>query len=287
MGKMAADLIEPPGACPLPPTPLPLAIQGATGRMGTRLIQLVADDPTLALAAAIDRPNHPGVGSDVGPLVGRPALGIPLSSRLDDDSDADVLIDFSTPAATLASVPVCQERKVAMVVGTTGFEPSQRVELEAASERIPLLIAANFSTGVHLLLKLVELAARAVGNRADVEIVEVHHRLKKDAPSGTALRIAEVIERAAGFEEDSRSHGRSGLVGERPRGGVGLHSVRSGDNPGAHTVLFGLPGEEVEIAHRALNRDGFALGALAAAKFLAGRAPGLYSMDDFLRLSPD
>ena len=264
----------------MPTTPLPLAIQGATGRMGARLIQLIAEDPTLTLASAIDRPDHPGLGRDVGPLVGAASTNLPLSDRL--DGNPSVLIDFSEPRATLATAAICRERGVALVVGTTGFEAVDREHLERFGSTIPLLISANFSAGVHLLLKLVGLAARLVADRADVEVVEVHHRLKKDAPSGTALRIAEVIEGAACYESTSRITGRTGAVGERPRGGVGLHAVRSGDNPGAHSVLFGLPGEEIEIAHRALNRDGFALGALRAAKFLAGKPAGLYSMDDVL-----
>jgi 4-hydroxy-tetrahydrodipicolinate reductase len=257
-----------------------VGIHGATGRMGTRLIHLIQDDPELTLGAAIDRPGHAGMGSDVGPLVGLGPLGVPLAFEL--TGPVDVVIDFSTPTASLAIGEACAARGISLVVGTTGFEPEQRASLERHAGRIALLISPNLSRAVNLLMKLVGDAAKALGDSADIEVVERHHRFKKDAPSGTALRLAEIAAKAIG--SDRYTHGRSGLVGERPRGEIGVHALRTGDNPGEHTVVFGLMGECLELSHRALNRDGFARGALDAAKFLAGadKPPRLYTMADLL-----
>ncbi len=257
---------------------LAVGIQGATGRMGTRLIQLIQADPALRLAAALDRSDHPRRGEDAGALAGVGALGVPLSGTL--DRPVDVVIDFSLPAGTLALAPVCAERGIPLAVGTTGFEPEQRRALERFAADIPLLISSNFSKAVHLLMRLAGEAARALGDAADIEIVERHHHFKKDAPSGTALRLAEIVGQAIG--SDRHVYGRRGQVGERPRGEIGLHALRTGDNPGEHTVVFGLMGECLEFTHRALNRDGFALGALDAAKFLVGKPPRVYTMSDLL-----
>ena len=254
------------------PEPILVAIHGASGRMGSRLIALIGDDPSLKLAAAIVRPGHFPIGEPAGLR----DSGVRFDSIL--RTPASVVIDFSTPEASLDVAKGCVDRRIPLVVGTTGFDPDQRRTLEAAASAIPLLISANFSKGVNLLLRLVADAARALGREADVEIIERHHRFKKDAPSGTALRLAEVVDAAIGPLE--KRHGRSGQVGERPRGEIGMHALRVGDNPGEHTVVFGLLGETVELAHRALNRDGFALGALDAARFLAGKPPGLYSLND-------
>jgi 4-hydroxy-tetrahydrodipicolinate reductase len=246
--------------------------------MGIRLIQLIQEDPGLTLGAALERPDHPRLGEDVGPVIGLAPLDIPLGTSL--DRPVDVMIDFSTPAATLPLARTCAERDIALVVGTTGLEPEHRQQLEREAVFIPLLISSNFSKAVNLLMRLCGIAARALGDAADVEIVERHHHFKKDAPSGTALRLAEVIVQAIGARE--LRHGRHGLVGERPRHEIGMHALRTGDNPGEHTVVFGLMGECLELSHRALNRDGFARGALDAAKFLAGKPPRLYTMDDLL-----
>lgn len=246
--------------------------------MGVRLIQLIQADPGLRLAAAIDRPDHPKLGEDAGTLCGLGALGVPLAGAL--DRPADVAIDFSLPAGALAMARACAEHGVPLVVGTTGFDPEQRKTLEAVSSKIALLISPNLSRAVNLLMRLAGEAARALGDSADIEIVERHHHFKKDAPSGTALRLAEIVGEAIGSSQFV--HGRQGEVGERPRGEIGLHALRTGDNPGEHTVVFGLMGECLELSHRALNRDGFALGALDAAKFLAGKPPRLYTMADLL-----
>lgn len=246
--------------------------------MGTRLIQLIQVDRALSLGAALDRADHPRLGDDAGVLAGVGSLGVRLSAAL--DRPVDVVIDFSLPTGTLSLAKVCAERGVGLVVGTTGFEPEQRASVEQAARRIPLLISPNLSRAVNLLMRLVGEAARALGASADIEIVERHHHFKKDAPSGTALRLAEIAGQAVG--SDQFAHGRHGQVGERPRGEIGVHALRTGDNPGEHTVVFGLMGECLELSHRALNRDGFALGALDAAKFLAGKPPGLYTMADLL-----
>lgn len=261
---------------------LAIGIHGATGRMGTRLIQLIETDPGLRLAAAVDRPNHPHLGDDAGALAGVGSLGVPLAPTLDPAAALDVVIDFSLPEGTLALAGVCRERSIPLVVGTTGLDPDQRRRVEAAADAIPVLIAANFSKAVNLLMRLSGEAARVLGDAADVEIVERHHHFKKDAPSGTALRLAEVVGRELGVGPERYAHGRHGVVGDRPRAEIGIHALRTGDNPGEHTVVFGLMGECLELSHRALNRDGFARGALDAARFLAGKPPGLYTMADLL-----
>jgi 4-hydroxy-tetrahydrodipicolinate reductase len=261
---------------------LVIGVHGATGRMGTRIIQLIQADAGLRLGAALDRPGHPQMGQDAGTLAGVGPLGVPLSAVLDPTVALDAMIDFSLPAGTLALLPTCVERRIPLVVGTTGFEPEPKRQVEAAAARIPVLLSPNMSRAVNLLFHLAAEAARALGSSADIEIVERHHHFKKDAPSGTALRLAEVVGQAIGSGPEKYVHGRHGQVGERHRGEIGLHALRTGDNPGEHTVVFGLMGECLELSHRALNRDGFARGALDAARFLAGKPPGLYAMSDLL-----
>ena len=255
--------------------PLRVGIQGVPGRMGTRLVHLIQADPDLILGAAIGRPTHVGQGNDVGPLVGLPDLGIRISATL--DASVDVVVAFSNPKATLDIAEACARAGTPLVVGTTGFEPEVMARLNRFAERIPLLVSPNTSRAVNLLMKLVGEAARALGE-ADIEVVERHHRFKKDAPSGTALRLAEIAAEASGANH--LIHGRSGLTGERPRGEIGVHALRTGDNPGEHTVVFGLMGECLELTHRALNRDGFARGALDAAKLLVRKPCGKYGMTD-------
>jgi len=247
--------------------------------MGARLIHWIGHDPELTLGAAIGRPGHPGLGRDVGPLVGLGPAGVSLTDGL--SAPLDVVIDFSKPEATLAIAGACARAGTPLVVGTTGLEPGQKEALGRVAEQVAVLIAPNTSRAVNLLFRLVGEAARALGESADIEIVERHHRFKKDAPSGTALRLAEVAAAATG--SDRLVHGRSGVTGERPRGEIGVHALRTGDNPGEHTVVFGLMGECLELSHRALNRDGFARGALDLAKFLAGKPARLYTMDELFR----
>jgi 4-hydroxy-tetrahydrodipicolinate reductase len=248
--------------------------------MGMRLIQLITEDPAARLACAIERSGHPRLGEDAGSLASLGPLGIALSTLGELSGQIDAMIDFSHPAAVLGLARFCEQGKIPLVVGTTGFDAEQRKQLMAVSAAIPLLVSPNMSRAVNLLMRLVGEAARALGGEADIEIIERHHHLKKDAPSGTALRLAEIAGAATGI--DRFVHGREGQVGERSHQEIGIHAVRAGDEPGDHTVVFGLRGESLELRHRALNRDGFARGAVDAAKFLAAKAPGVYSMADVL-----
>ncbi len=259
---------------------LTLGLHGASGRMGLRLVQLIAEDPRVRLGWAIERPEHSRRGDDVGMLAGINPLGVKLATLDDKMPEVDAMIDFSHPQATLDLSGLCRDLGIPLVVGTTGFNPDQHLWLDQAAAEIPLLVSPNMSRAVNLLMRLVDEAARALGREADIEIVERHHRLKKDAPSGTALRLAEIAAEAAGITRFV--HGREGPVGQRPHDEIGVHAVRTGDNPGEHTVIFGLMGESLELSHRALTRDGFARGAIDAAVFLAGKPAGLYSMEDVL-----
>ena len=247
--------------------------------MGKRLIQLINEDDTLALKAALEREGHPQLGEDAGVIAGVSPMGVTLRQSLPDGALVQVIVDFSLPRAALEIAEACQERGIALVVGTTGFDSAQRERLEAGASRIPLLISPNMSRAVNLLMRLVGQTASSLGPACDIAIVERHHRTKKDAPSGTALRLAEYASRG----RNPVPQARQGTESEaRQLGGIEIHALRSGDSPGEHTVVFGMPGEVIELSHRAFSRDGFARGALDAAKFLAGKAPGLYSMDEVL-----
>jgi 4-hydroxy-tetrahydrodipicolinate reductase len=248
--------------------------------MGQRLVQLIAEDPDVRLGCALERAGHSRLGDDAGTIAGTAALGVPLTSSTELCGSVDAMIDFSHPLGAIEIARLCRTRSVALVVGTTGLDAAQRAQIEAVSTSIPVLVSPNMSRAVNLLMRLVGEAAQALGQTADIEVVERHHRMKKDAPSGTALRLAEIAAQAAGIGK--YVHGREGQVGERPHGEIGIHAVRAGDSPGDHTVIFGLLGESLELSHRALNRDGFVRGAIDAAKFLAGKPPGLYTMKDVL-----
>lgn len=256
-----------------------IGLHGAMGRMGLRLIQLISEDPRVVLVAAIDRSR---LGEDAGVAAGLSPLGVAVKA-LEDVGAAerlDVVIDFSHPSAVPQVAEHCRREKLPLVVGTTGLEAAQQQALERAATVIPVLASPNMSRAVNLLMKLVGEAAAAMGPAADVEIVERHHRLKKDSPSGTAIRLAEIV--TAATDADRLVHGREGQVGERTRGEIGMHAVRAGDCPGEHTVLFALGGDTLELTHRALNRDGFVRGAIDAAVFLVGKSPGSYHMRDVL-----
>lgn len=260
-----------------------VAINGAAGRMGRRLIALGSADPELQIVAALERGGHPELGQDAGPLAGVPALGVALTAAL--DAEADVLVDFSLPAGADAATALCLQSRLPLVMATTGLEEPQKLQLQAAAEKIPIVWAPSMSLAVNLTMKLATMAAGALKNAsggADVEIIERHHRYKKDSPSGTALRFGELI--AAQMGQTKQTHGREGVVGERPHGEIGYHAVRAGDNPGEHTILFGLLGESIELTVRATNRDCYVHGAFAAAKFVARQPPGLYTMNDVLGL---
>lgn len=258
-----------------------IAIVGAAGRMGRALTQATATADGLALAAALERPGSDAIGCDAGELAGIGGNGVRIAADL-AAAEFDVLIDFTRPDATLANLAVCAKRGRRMVIGTTGFDDAGRARIEAAAREIPIVFAPNMSVGVNLCLRLIDLAARVLKDDVDVEITEAHHRHKVDAPSGTALRMGEVVAKARGRAlKEIAVYDRAG---ERPRGAVGFAVVRAGDIVGDHTVLFAGGGERVEIRHHAESRLTFATGALRAARWLMAQRPGLYDMQDVLGL---
>jgi 4-hydroxy-tetrahydrodipicolinate reductase len=260
-----------------------IAINGACGRMGQRLVALSREDPELKLVAAIDWPGHSAQGRDAGELAGVGPLGIPITTTLPLDVRPDVLVDFSVPEGTLAAVKVCEDRKIPIVVATTGHSDQQRKEIESAAHATAVLFSPSMSLVVNLLFKLVKDTAVALkGKGFDVEIVERHHRFKKDSPSGTAMHFARIVQQA--MEIPKLVHGREGMVGERPQAEIGVHAIRAGDNVGEHTIIFSALGETLELVHKGYSRDSYARGALLAAKFLANKPAGRYTMADVLGL---
>jgi 4-hydroxy-tetrahydrodipicolinate reductase len=260
-----------------------IGVNGACGRMGQRIVQLAREDRELQLGAALEMPGHPQQGRDIGEVAGIGVIGVHVSSLLPVEQRLDVMIDFSTPDGTFAVLPTCRDRQIPIVVATTGHTPAQKREIEAAAHHTAVLMAPNMSLAVNVLMTLCKQTAQLFKDRNfDVEILERHHRFKKDSPSGTALYIARIIQEVMG-QTDLR-HGREGLVGERPQQEIGVHAIRVGDNVGEHTVVFSTLGETLEITHRAHARDCYVRGALQAAKFLADRPPGRYTMNDVLGL---
>ena len=260
-----------------------LIIHGAAGRMGRRLVALGSDDASLQLVAAVDRPEHPDLGKDAGALAGVGEIGVALTGAV--ETEADAVIDFSLPDSAVGICRTCVARHTPLVLATTGLTEAQRSEVEAAAQQIPLVWAPNMSLAVNLTMKLATIAAETLKDApggADVEILERHHRFKEDSPSGTALKFGELIAGAMG--QTKHQHGREGQIGPRPHDEIGYHAIRVGDNPGEHTIVFGLLGEMIELTVRASSRDCYALGALQAAKFVANKGPGLYSMYDVLGL---
>ncbi|HYH68839.1 MAG TPA: 4-hydroxy-tetrahydrodipicolinate reductase [Urbifossiella sp.] len=259
-----------------------IAINGAGGRMGQRLVALAREDAALRVVAALDAPGAPALGRDAGELAGVGPIGIAVTSELALDPRPDCVIDFSAPAGTMAVLPVCVQRRIPLVVATTGHTDAQKAEIEAAAHETAVLFAPNMSLVVNLLFKLVRLTAEALkGKGFDAEIIERHHRYKKDSPSGTAVHFAEVIRDVQGGRF---VHGREGLVGERQADEIGVHAVRGGDNVGEHTIVFTTLGETLELVHKGHSRDSYARGALLAATFLATKTAGRYSMADVLGL---
>lgn len=249
--------------------------------MGQRLVALGTADRELEVVAAIEAENHPRIGTDVGELSGIGKIGVLVSPEF--ERNVDVLIDFSSPKGTERIVERCLERRTPLVFATTGTTPEQDRLIKEAATHIPLLASPSMSMSVNLAMKLCELAARTLKDKdADVEILERHHRFKADSPSGTALKFGKII--AAEMGQTNEMHGREGRIGERSHNEIGFHAIRIGDNPGEHSILFGLLGETLEITVKASNRDCYALGALAAAKFLHGKPAGLYGMTDVLGL---
>lgn len=262
--------------------PITIAIHGAAGQMGRRLVVLGSADQELKIIAAVSSPSHPELGRDAGLLAGILDLGLPLRGSL-GNTNPNAVIDFSVPAAAEAATTLCVERKLPLVMATTGLSEPQKIRLRDAARTIPIVWSPSMSMTANLAMKLVERAGLTLRNASrgvDVEIIEHHHRMKEDSPSGTALKLGEIV--AAAMVQEVHRHGRQGQVGQRPAGEIGYHAVRTGDNPGEHTIIFGLLGETLEITVKASSSDCYALGALAAAKFVARQQPGLYSMFDVL-----
>ncbi|MEY2897035.1 MAG: hypothetical protein RL669_1304 [Pseudomonadota bacterium] len=261
-----------------------VAIAGATGRMGQMLIEATLAAPDLSLAAALDRPDSPALGRDAGEFMGRTS-GVKITADLAALAGAEVLIDFTRPEATLAHLAACSARGVKMVIGTTGFDGAGRAAIAAAAEHIAIVFAPNMSVGVNAAFKLIEQAAKILSGY-DVEVLEMHHRHKVDAPSGTALKMGEVIAAAQGVKlEDVAVWERHGHTGERKPGSIGFATLRGGDVVGEHTVIFAAPGERIEVSHKSSSRLGYAMGSLRAARFLASRNNGLFDMADVLGLA--
>jgi len=262
------------------------AVTGAAGRMGGQLVRLVQETEGISLTAAVERPGHPALGRDAGELAGIGALGVPVGSSLGEAlGEADVVIDFTSAAASLAHLDaVCRAGK-AIVIGSTGFSPQERETIRRRGGEARVFQAPNMSVGINVLLQVVAEVARLLGDGYDVEILETHHRFKKDAPSGTALALGEAVASALGRDLAADGvHGRQGLVGERTGREIGFHAVRAGDVVGDHTVLFGGLGERIEITHRASSRETFARGAIRAALWLPDQPKGFYEMTDLLGL---
>jgi 4-hydroxy-tetrahydrodipicolinate reductase len=260
-----------------------LAIHGAAGRMGQRVTALAHANPRFQIVAALESADHPLLGKDAGIVAGIGEIGVPLG--VVGESDADVVIDFSVPDAAIAVVAHCLDFERPVVVATTGLDAGQQEYLRRAGKKLPIVWSPNMSTAVNVAMKLARVAGEALRDLptgVDVEILESHHRYKEDAPSGTALKFGQILADAMGLSQ--HTHGRSGRPGARPRNEIGYHAVRAGDDPGQHTILFGMLGEAIEIRVAATNRDCYAQGALLAAEWLVGKPPGLYGMHDVLGL---
>jgi 4-hydroxy-tetrahydrodipicolinate reductase len=263
--------------------PVGVAIAGAAGRMGRMLLGLALENPRIRLVGAVEAPGHPSLGTDVGQLVGQSALGVTLGDTLAPLPPGTVVVEFTAPGPSLEHLREAARRGLAIVLGTTGFNADEQREIDTLAERVAFVQAANMSVGVTALLDVVRDLAGRLGPAFDIEVVETHHRRKKDAPSGTALALSRAAAEGRGAKlEDWAIYGREGLVGERPDEEIGILALRGGDVVGDHTVFFLGAGERVEITHRAQSREAFATGALRAAVWLHGRPPGRYSLRDVL-----
>jgi len=264
---------------------LKIAIVGAGGRMGRMIIESALNDSQVTLVSALDQPGTSAIGKDAGELLGTPC-GVPITTDFEAGiARADCLIDFTRPQGTLAHLAICLRHKVAIVIGTTGFDEAGKQAIAAAAREIPIVFTPNMSVGVNIVFKLLDTATRFLAQGYDIEIVEAHHKHKVDAPSGTALRMGEVVARALGRDlQKCGVFGRHGLTGERDAESIGFASVRGGDIVGDHTVMYCATGERIEISHKAASRMPYALGSLRAARFLAGKQNGLFDMQDVLGL---
>lgn len=260
-----------------------VVVLGAAGRMGRVLTATALGDPEIAVVGAVDRPSAPELGLDAGQVAGFGEVGVPIGGDLAAVIDrADVTVEFSVPEATLEHLELARSKGKAAVVGTTGFSPAQMDQIRAIARDVPVFVSPNMSLGVNLLFKILPIVARALGQAYDVEVVETHHHGKQDAPSGTALKLAEVVAAALGTTLAERAvYGRQGIQPRQP-GEIGIHAIRAGAVVGDHTVLFANEGEQIEIGHRAYSRQTFALGAVRAVKWIVRQQPGLYSMQDLI-----
>ncbi|MXS85987.1 4-hydroxy-tetrahydrodipicolinate reductase [Nitrosomonas sp. HPC101] len=266
-------------------TPLNIAVAGSTGRMGRTIMETIAEAQDLRLSAALEQPDSPYLSQDAGRLTGTPGKVTIRSDYAAALTGSDVLIDFTRPAGTLAHLAVCRQSGIRMVIGTTGFSAEEKETIRDAAKDIAIVLAPNMSVGVNILFRLLEVAAQALPDGYDVEIIEAHHRHKVDAPSGTALRMGEIIAQAQQKNlEQVAIYGREGNTGERAADTIGFSTIRGGDIVGDHTALFAGIGERLEITHKANSRKTFAAGALHAARFLATRQSGLFDMQDVLGL---
>ena len=262
-----------------------IAVFGAAGKVGCAIVRAIADTPTTCLVAAIERADFPGLGTDASQRAGLPESGVRLQADRPVPGAADVWIDFSAPGVAVANAKAAAQAGAAMVIGTTGLSAQDKTAIACEAKKIPVVLTPNMSVGVNVMLRLVADAARLLGSAYDIEIVEAHHRAKRDAPSGTALRLAEAVAEATGRDlaKDAR-YERHGDIGPRTANEIGIQTIRGGDVAGDHTVFFLGQGDRIEITHRASSRETFGRGAVRAALWLHKRAPGLYDMRDVLGL---
>jgi len=259
-------------------------VVGAAGKMGNRVIHIIKETPSIELARAIERVDHPSIGKDIGEVIGLGKLGISLEGGL-KKGGGDVMINFSNPAASLESMEFAAETGLAIVIGTTGLGPEQMEKVKTLSKNVRCVLAPNMSVGMNLMFRIVQDVARVLGPDYDIEILEAHHRLKKDSPSGTAVKLGELIAKAIDRDLGQVGvYGRKGMIGERTKEEIGIQVIRAGDIVGEHTVLFGGIGERLEVIHRAHSRDNFARGAIKAALWIVNQPNGLYDMQEVLGL---
>jgi 4-hydroxy-tetrahydrodipicolinate reductase len=262
-----------------------VVVTGAAGRMGTQIVRLVRATEGMAVSGAVERPGA-AIGQDAGALAGLGPIGVAVADDLAKAlSGADAVVDFTSHEASARHAEVCAERGVPLVIGSTGFTPDAKARVAAAARRVPIVLSPNMSVGVNVLFELVRQAAKVLGDAYDVEVVEIHHKKKRDAPSGTAVRLGELAAEALGRDpKDALAYSRHGILGERPPWQIGVQTLRGGDVVGEHTVYFCGEGERLELTHRATSREQFARGAVRAARWIAGRPAGLYDMADVLGL---
>jgi 4-hydroxy-tetrahydrodipicolinate reductase len=259
-------------------------VVGAAGKVGGRIVHIINETPSIELSQAVERPDHPAIGRDIGEIIGLGKMGILLEKAMKKEKGA-VIINFSSPQASMESLEFARENGLAAVIGTTGLSPAQTERLREISKSMRCVFSPNMSVGVNVMFQVVRDVARVLGPEYDIEILEAHHRLKKDSPSGTAVKLGEVIADAIGRNfAQVGVYGRKGMVGERTRDEIGMQVIRAGDIVGEHTVLFGGVGERLEIIHRAHSRDNFARGAVRAALWIVNQPNGLYDMQDVLGL---